>query len=102
MGHATGDKYIYATARTLKDAYQDYGKLYRVGGDEFCLISSNSKEELTRIAEILLENGKCNTKYGDFPINFAYGIGVRNDGDTASDVLKMADEEMYEYKRNTR
>ncbi|MCR5344227.1 MAG: GGDEF domain-containing protein [Butyrivibrio sp.] len=99
MGHAAGDRYIFATSKTLADAYAESGKLFRIGGDEFCLISSNTKEELSRIAEALLKNGKCNPKYGDFPINFAYGIGVREEGDTASYVLKKADEAMYENKR---
>ena len=41
MGHQVGDKYIYATAKTIADAFYGHGKLYRVGGDEFCLISNS-------------------------------------------------------------
>ena len=44
-GHAAGDHYIYATARTIADAFADCGRLYRVGGDEFCLISKRRKDD---------------------------------------------------------
>lgn len=99
MGHSVGDQYIFATARTLADALDGHGKLYRVGGDEFCLVSPDSKEELTRIVEELLSHGKCSEQYGDFPIDFAYGIGVRESGDSARTVYNKADELMYEYKK---
>ncbi len=98
MGHAAGDKYIFATARTISDAFADCGKFYRIGGDEFCLVSKCSKEELERIAEQILKAGFCKKEYGDFPISFAYGIGTRSEGDTISDVFMKADQLMYENK----
>ena len=98
MGHITGDKYIYATAKTIDDAFAGHGKLYRVGGDEFCLVSKSSKEELTEIAEQILRTGCCKKEYGDFPISFAYGIATRAEGDSLSDVFAKADQLMYENK----
>ena len=98
MGHSAGDQYIYATAQTLSEAFSGCGKLYRVGGDEFCLVSTQEKDALTKIADSLLAKGKCDEKYGDFPIDFAYGIGVRQEGDTVLDVYKKADQLMYEKK----
>ena len=95
MGHEMGDKYIYATARTLAEAFEGYGMLYRIGGDEFCIISRDSGKELAKIAQKLLDEGRCYVKYGDFPINFAYGIGERENGDIAAVVLNKADQEMY-------
>jgi diguanylate cyclase (GGDEF)-like protein len=99
MGHTIGDQYIYATAKTLDDAYDGLGKLYRVGGDEFCLISKRSEDELRAITQAILKRGRCDEQYGDFPVDFAYGIGVRRDGDRAFDVYKRADELMYENKK---
>ena len=102
MGHQTGDQYIYATARTLSDAFGDYGRLYRVGGDEFCLVSKHSPKELTNIVESLLLNGKCNEKYGDFTLDFAYGIGERLMGDSPYAVYQKADKLMYENKKSSK
>ncbi len=102
MGHQTGDQYIYATARTLSDAFADYGRFYRVGGDEFCLVSKHSPKELTNIVESLLLNGKCNEKYGDFTLDFAYGIGERLMGDSPYAVYQKADKLMYENKKSSK
>ncbi len=99
MGHAAGDNYIYATAKTLAAAYSSFGKLYRVGGDEFCLVSEKGAEELSQIADKLLKIGKCYEEYGDFPIDFAYGIAEKEEGESASDVYKKADRLMYENKK---
>ena len=98
MGHTTGDHYIYATARTLADAFEGCGSLYRVGGDEFCLVSKKSKEVLSLIAERILMEGKCDEKYGDFVMDFAYGIGEREPKDSVTDVYNKADHLMYEKK----
>ena len=95
MGHVKGDEYIYATARTIADAFCGHGKLYRVGGDEFCLVSKSSEEELTEIAKKILQAGSCKEEYGDFQISFAYGIGTRTDGDSLQDVFAKADQLMY-------
>ncbi len=97
-GHATGDKYIYATANTMADAFEGHGKLYRVGGDEFCLVSKDNKEELENITEQMLKSGTCKEEYGDFPISFAYGIGTRDEGESISEVYAKADQLMYENK----
>ncbi len=102
MGHQTGDLYLYSTARTLADAFNGYGKLYRVGGDEFCLVSKHTPKELTNIVDSLLLKGKSNEKYGDFPLDFAYGIGERMAGDSAYAVYQKADKLMYENKKASR
>ncbi|SDB42499.1 diguanylate cyclase (GGDEF) domain-containing protein [Butyrivibrio sp. INlla16] len=101
-GHKTGDRYIYATARTLADAFEGHGRLYRVGGDEFCLVSKDSEEVLDAIAASVLEKGSCDEKYGDFPISFAYGIAKRHEGDTHEQVYDKADRMMYANKDITK
>ncbi len=98
MGHTSGDMYIRATSKTLADAFKGHGKLYRVGGDEFCLVSNDSAKLLAKIAEKLLENGRCDKKYGDFPLDFAYGIGIREEHDSPLDVYQKADKRMYKKK----
>ncbi|WP_029324526.1 GGDEF domain-containing protein [Butyrivibrio sp. AE3004] len=101
-GHKIGDKYIYATAKTLADAFENKGKLYRVGGDEFCFVSKYSGEEVERIVREVLEKGKCADEYGDFKIDFAYGIAERREGDTTESIYERADKLMYENKHNSK
>ena len=99
QGHIVGDSYIYATARTLVDAFDGCGELFRVGGDEFCLISKLSGDTLEDIAKKVQEKGKCNEKYGNFDIDFAYGVAEREEGDLVTDVYVKADRLMYENKK---
>lgn len=37
-GHAEGDRHLKATAKVLSDSFAEFGKVYRVGGDEFLAI----------------------------------------------------------------
>jgi diguanylate cyclase (GGDEF)-like protein len=99
MGHHVGDQYIFATAKTLADAFKGKGMLYRIGGDEFILISKNTKPVLKGIVDSVLHKGKCDEKYGDFKIDFAYGIAERLAGDKVGDVVGKADKLMYEHKK---
>ena len=44
-GHKAGDKYIMDAAKVIGDIFGDLGKVYRVGGDEFCIIAKDVPEE---------------------------------------------------------
>ncbi len=99
MGHATGDKYLNATAQTLASSLEKYGSLYRVGGDEFCLVSTHKGSEIHAAIEKVLSKGQCDEKYGDFPLDFAYGIADKEANETVADVFARADKLMYDNKR---
>ena len=51
------------------------------------------------IIDNLLSHKKCSEQYGDFAIDFAYGIGVWEDGDSARTVYNKADALMYADKK---
>ena len=42
LGHSEGDRCLNAVVRTISRAIVHKGKLYRVGGDEFCVMLLNS------------------------------------------------------------
>ena len=37
-GHVAGDELIRAAADCMKNSFNEYGKIYRIGGDEFAVI----------------------------------------------------------------
>jgi diguanylate cyclase (GGDEF)-like protein len=43
-GHRVGDEYIINAAHIIEDNFERYGKCYRIGGDEFCVIMPDAKE----------------------------------------------------------
>ena len=38
-GHMAGDELICAAADCMRDSFHEYGKVYRIGGDEFAVIN---------------------------------------------------------------
>ena len=44
-GHMAGDKYIKDAAHMIQEVFQGLGKVYRIGGDEFCIIAKNVADE---------------------------------------------------------
>ena len=51
---------------------------------------------------IIIHKGKCDEKYGDFKIDFAYGIAECLGGDKMGDVVGKADKLMYEHKNKVK
>lgn len=99
QGHAVGDNYLRATAKTIQRCFKGFGRVYRIGGDEFCLVSVNSnKYILERRIEALKEIKKCYSEYGDFKFSLAYGTAERACGEALEECLKRADKKMYENK----
>lgn len=45
-GHGMGDCYIINGSEIIRDEFGDMGEIYRIGGDEFCLVSEMLTEEV--------------------------------------------------------
>lgn len=45
-GHSMGDSYIIIAAELICDMFGSYGKIYRVGGDEFIVLSDRLNEQI--------------------------------------------------------
>lgn len=101
QGHGIGNVLICAVARGLEDAVGDCGKVYRVGGDEFVVVI-NSRDSLlvSDIEEIAEKSFRDSEKKEGIEISASFGVAIREDGESFSDALKRADEEMYKQKRN--
>lgn len=55
LGHVAGDEIIRGAAYCLKQAFDNYGKVYRIGGDEFAAILLADDEKLKQILTELQE-----------------------------------------------
>lgn len=100
-GHAEGDKMIKKAAEIISLTFDDFGKCFRIGGDEFAVIGRNKtlaqiKKELRRLTKALEEyNSKANLK-----LDLAYGYARRENTDISSyELFNKADKEMYRLKR---
>lgn len=100
LGHSAGDELICAAANCMKFAFASYGKIYRIGGDEFVVLIRESVSNIDSIlqvfdATILDWHGKYSNS-----ISVSYGVvkSTEKDFDSIHSVSKLADERMYKSK----
>lgn len=102
LGHSYGDMYITFCAQVLQRHFARSASLYRVGGDEFCLISSSTDLEdiQQRMHGVLEDERQIRERLGVENIGIAYGITgyESNSGETLEEALRRADKQMYENK----
>ena len=105
IGHDAGDKYIISSSETIKQTFASYGKIYRIGGDEFCIISKNLSMnkfiKLRTIMEMNLDDDENSDMSNQFGKAIACGYALYNSETDKSlhDTMKRADEAMYIRKK---
>ena len=52
LGHSAGDELICAASNCMKFAFASYGKIYRIGGDEFVVLIQESVSNLDSILQV--------------------------------------------------
>ena len=103
LGHAIGDDYIKNAAGIIAEVFGNFGKCYRIGGDEFCaVIPKQNKINLEdKLMQLEQEQKKHNAGL-EYPyMQIAYGY-AEYDAQTDLDIedtRSRADEKMYEMKR---
>lgn len=104
LGHREGDRLITAAAGILVDAFWGYGKLYRIGGDEFVLVFEKCDEKTIRARLTAMEQmiEKSNKAANGWKLSISYGIDTHpsDDRKTYEQVFENADNKMYEMKKN--
>ena len=99
-GHSAGDAAIIAAAESIREVFQDIGKCYRIGGDEFLAILEDIPEQTLADAERRLEQSLAK-KSRDLPHAVTLAIGVARSagpGETGDSLFSRADECMYQKK----
>lgn len=103
-GHEKGDEYLRISCHLICDVFS-HSPVFRMGGDEFAVIlqgdSYRQRDELTRVFEAWTEKHNEETEEPWRKVNIARGLAVYDpqlDGE-AGNVLKRADERMYEDKK---
>ncbi len=103
FGHAEGNRYILSICRALSETMEHDELLFRIGGDEFVLISPTTSEtELEQRLEQVRTNLIEATSDGKAPMiaSFSFGCSSVNPlaGDTRRQMTMDADRKMYRYK----
>lgn len=103
FGHAEGNRYILSICRTLSETIEHDEMLFRIGGDEFVLVSPTASEaELEQRMEQARADLIEATSGGKAPMIASFSFGCsRVDplaGDTRRQMTMDADRKMYRYK----
>jgi diguanylate cyclase (GGDEF)-like protein len=103
-GHLRGDHILQLAATTLRKTLRASDFAFRIGGDEFALLLPQADTEqavtLCRRVRTLYENEVAPLKI-DVGVTLDFGVAVHpQDGDQKSDLLRTADERLYELKRS--
>jgi len=102
-GHEEGDRYIISGTEMIKQAFEDIGRCYRMGGDEFCVLLKDVplRDCEKRVQQMKKQMDTYNQEHPDsFPVKIACGYEIYNEeidfdfGDT----LRRADKKMYREK----
>lgn len=99
MGHKKGDELIISIASVLQKAVEEDGKIYRIGGDEFIILTSLDEDEIKLLLNRIDEECKREQLNHDFNISYAIGYSAYQQSDeNAEKMIARADKNMYEDK----
>lgn len=103
-GHSEGDYYILLAVEIIKKCMEEVGTIYRIGGDEFCVLCPLMKDNQARmiLKKIAMESRRvARRESGKYPQQIlAYGYAQYSGSkeEHIQNAFKHADEEMYRMK----
>lgn len=104
QGHELGDELIRVSAKIIEDSFGNYGKAYRIGGDEFCVLITglDPKEKygkgLRTFRNLIDEANQAGLHA--FEVQIAHGFTVCKEvtKENIEEAIAVADSEMYQNK----
>ena len=100
FGHETGDRLIIGAARCIEKCFKNWGRQYRIGGDEFVLLLSAGRD---KVNELISEFRKVTEEWTkDNGITLTTSLGAVGSCEYPEygiiELARVADERMYEEK----
>ncbi|QJD84492.1 putative bifunctional diguanylate cyclase/phosphodiesterase [Cohnella herbarum] len=103
LGHAFGDRLIKEISARLTDWLNPAEQLYRLGGDEWVVVTRQSKDRLQVRVEMLMDLFESSFAVGEHRMHMTCSVGISHfptHGRTLDQLLKNADIALYQVKRN--
>lgn len=100
MGHAAGDELLKGASFCMKRCFEPYGKVYRVGGDEFIAVLHVDFEKFEGIREKFDEEVRSWSGQQIESITVSCGVvsSREQEWDSVQAIVEMADVRMYKEK----
>jgi diguanylate cyclase (GGDEF)-like protein len=105
FGHACGDDALVAFANVLVESLRKPDDAFRIGGDEFAILVAEATEDDARQVvarvETLLRNLSAAGEEWAAKLSASFGCAAcPDDADDAQTLFRLADEALYDAKRN--
>lgn len=101
-GHQVGDTYIIQASAIICESFEEVGKCYRIGGDEFCVLGRNIDEDKVKnsIQTMIWQVKEMENNWNMlFQISYGYSFYGKKSMQNVYDAFIHADKEMYQYKK---
>lgn len=100
-GHPFGDRCLQEVGSALRASYAKYGKCFRIGGDEFCVILTKRMEQVEAVnTDFFRRMTQFRRKEARVPyVSIGY-VPFDPEANNLADALKEADAMMYQYKND--
>lgn len=99
FGHLRGDDVLRTLGALIKSIARAEDSCFRYGGDEFCIILSNCREEQARDRFVARLDDKLREKWSDVSLSYGIVESTLDDRTDVESLIKQADERMYAAKR---
>ena len=101
LGHEAGDELIRGAANCIQSTVGKYGDTFRIGGDEFVVFASMTREQadaaLGELARVC--SAWTGEKVEKLSISAGYALAREHAGVGVEELVKEADKMMYEQKK---
>ncbi|MCR5268360.1 MAG: GGDEF domain-containing protein [Lachnospiraceae bacterium] len=107
FGHESGDQLIKGAAECMKQTFGNYGKYYRIGGDEFAMALLIDQNEFHKLIDQFETSMKTWSQNHHMILSMSYGSvsNLERSGSGIHEMIQLADQRMYaskaEYYRKT-
>lgn len=100
IGHEAGDELIKGGAECISNVFAEHGKIYRIGGDEFALTTTEPVDSIEDSIQRL--KNEVARWHGEMTKSLSLAIGFVRGKDheelSVDELFKLADKEMYRDK----
>jgi diguanylate cyclase (GGDEF)-like protein len=100
LGHVAGDELLIGAANCMKQCFEPYGRVYRIGGDEFASIIFANETQLESIKKDFDDiTAKWSGKLVDsLSVSCGYVTRLEVNTNSVHEIANIADKRMYEVK----
>lgn len=99
QGHQRGDEILRAVGKAIKDTTRAEDSCIRYGGDEFCILLINCREDEANDHFINRLNQRIAKTLGDVTLSIGVAQTGPNEYVDATTLIRMADKKMYAAKQ---